>query len=173
MKPLCASLVLFATVWVPGLTVAAQSPAPASPQTGSQAGTPGQAGTNFRLDACDNAGGGMAARLFVERATSNVGIGTTAPGAQLHAEVGEHKMAVWDNAAGPGTGLAGTSGAGIGVSASSSSGTGIYGVSNGNYGVYGESSGAGRNEKTSRYPEDRSDSPRARESSQVIQRRAR
>jgi hypothetical protein len=87
-------------------------------------------GTNFRLDAYDNAGVGIANRLFVERATGNVGIGTTAPVAQLQAETGEYKMAVLGKATGTGTGVVGASSTGIGVYATSGSGMALYAAGN-------------------------------------------
>jgi hypothetical protein len=48
---------------------------------GAESGT--AAGSNFRLDAYNNSGGGIATRLLVDRATGNVGIGTTSPAVKL------------------------------------------------------------------------------------------
>ncbi|MGE0886856.1 MAG: hypothetical protein AB7P14_25325 [Blastocatellales bacterium] len=43
----------------------------------------GNAGSDFRLDAYNDAGNGIGTHLFVKRATGNVGIGTAAPNAKL------------------------------------------------------------------------------------------
>jgi hypothetical protein len=69
----------------------------------------------------------------------NVGIGTTTPVAQLQAETGEVKPAVYGHATGAGTGVQGESSTGIGVYASSSSGNGVYATSATASGVEGHS----------------------------------
>jgi hypothetical protein len=69
----------------------------------------------------------------------NVGIGTTTPVAQLQAETGEVKPAVYGHATGAGTGVQGDSSTGIGVYASSTSGNGVYATSTFASGVEGHS----------------------------------
>ena len=95
-----------------------------SPETG------GNAGSNLRLDAYNDAGNGISTSLFVERETGNVGIGTDQPAGRLEADS-------------PGTALLGVGY--IGVEGVSDSGDGVFGRSDSEAGagVFGETTYSG------------------------------
>ena len=82
-------------------------------------------GTNFRLDAYNNAGLGIATRLFVSRRSGFVGIGTDVPGAKLQVEAVTGEAAVHGHSL-YSAGVEGYSEVGDGVYAYSAQGASIW-----------------------------------------------
>ncbi|MBI1760200.1 MAG: tail fiber domain-containing protein [Acidobacteria bacterium] len=106
------------------------------------------AGSNFRLDAYNDAGNGIGTHLFIQRASGYVGIGTTNPLVKLHVEGGNDTGIFAKSGANFGVhgestsnyGVIGSSTLASGVAGQSSTGDGVFGRSNSGYGVYGLSS---------------------------------